>query len=215
MSKHIVQDLEIRSLEVKDEDGVVREVITSEGFKQVRWRDEYVGGDWGDGLGNTSPSFSAYAIGGISYRKLVMDANDARTNVFEIPHDMLLSTDALLQPELHIHFRPTTDDTGTVIVYLTPEWSKANTSGETEPVAPQALPEMSFTCTIAAGLATFPHYVCSFGQLPVHNYMLGDLIGFKVERRTGFGTYTADIIVEKVAMHVPVDDRGSRQMYVK
>jgi len=216
MGKHIVDGLEISSLAVKDSEGTTREIITSEGFKQVRWRDEYAGGEWGDGVANTAPAMEVYTIGGLAgVRKLVMDSNDARTNVFEIPHDMLLSAEASLQPELHMHFRPTTNATGTVIVYLTPEWSKANVGGEADPAAPTALPEMSFTCEIATGLATYPHYICAFGQLPVHSYLLGDLIGVKVERRTGFGTYTDDIILEKVAMHVPVDDRGSRQMYVK
>ena len=40
-------------------------------------------------------------------------------------------------------------------------------------------------------------------------------IDFKIERRTGEGTYTADVILDKVALHVPVDDRGSREMYTK
>lgn len=215
MSKHIVGDLEIRSLEVKDEGGVTREIITSEGFKQVRWRDEYVGGDWGNATGQAAPSYGNYTIGGVAYRKLVLGANDARTNCFEIPHDMLYSTDAALQPEVHVHIRPTNNATGTIIIYLQPEWSKANQSEAAVPVAPLALDEMSLTCTITTGADTYPHYVVTFGHLPVNTYHLGDLIGFKVLRRTGFGTYTADVILEKLAMHVPIDDRGSRQMYVK
>jgi len=74
---------------------------------------------------------------------------------------------------------------------------------------------MSLTLTITSGSSNFPHYVVSFGKLPVNTYNIGDLIGFKVSRRTGFGTYTADVIIEKLAMHVPTDTQGSRQIYVK
>jgi hypothetical protein len=181
----------------------------------ITWRDEYVSQDWGDATGVSAPSFENFTIGSIAQRKITLDANDARTNGFEVPHDMLLSTSAALQPEVHIHFRPTTNATGTVIVYLTPEWSKANTTGANPVVAPDGLAEMSLTCTIAAGSAAYPSYVCSFGQLPVNAYNIGDLIGFKIERRTGFGTYTDDIIIDKVAMHVPVDTMENRQMYSK
>jgi hypothetical protein len=181
----------------------------------ITWRDEYVSQDWGDATGGAAPSFGNFTIGGIAQRKITLDANDARTNGFEIPHDMLESTDAALQPELHIHFRPTTNETGTVIVYLTPEWSKANLSGAATVVAPTGLAEMSLTCTIAVGSSAYPSYVCSFGQLPVNTYNIGDLIGLKIERRTGFGTYTADIIIDKVAMHVPMDTMGSRTIYSK
>lgn len=182
---------------------------------QPTWRDEYVGGDWGDATGNASPSFSSFTIGGIAYRKLTLDANDARTNVFEIPHDMVYSTDAALQPEVHAHIRPTTNDTGTIILYLEPEWSKTNTTNQATVNDPVALAEMSVTITIVSGSANYPHYVATFGNLPVNEYRIGDMIGFKVSRRTGFGTYTADIILEKVALHVPCDTAGSRQIYVK
>ena len=179
------------------------------------WRDEYVSGDWGNATGNAAPTFGTYTIGGIAYRKIALDANDSRTNCFEIPHDMILSADAALQPELHAHIRPTSDATGTVILYLEPEWSKVNTTEANPAIEPLPLAEMTATLTIANGSSNFPHYVVSFGKLPVNSYNIGDLIGFKVSRRTGFGTYTADIIIEKLAMHVPVDTAGSRQIYVK
>ena len=179
------------------------------------WRDEYVGGDWGNATGNAAPTFGTYTIGGIAYRKITLDANDARTNCFEIPHDMVLSGDAELQPEVHAHIRPTNNATGTIVLFLEPEWSKANTT-ETDPaVEPLPLAEMTATLTITNGSSNFPHYVVSFGKLPLNSYNIGDLIGFKVSRRTGEGTYTNDIILEKLAMHVPVDTAGSRQIYVK
>jgi hypothetical protein len=184
-------------------------------LKEPVWRDEYVGGDWGNATGNAAPSFGTYTIGGIAYRKIALDANDARTNCFEIPHDMMLSTDEELQPEVHAHIRPTNNATGTIILYLEPEWSKANVSGADPVTDPLALAEMSVTLTIAVGSSNYPKYVASFGKLPVNTYNIGDIIGFKVSRRTGFGTYTADIILEKVALHVPIDTGGSRQIYVK
>jgi len=182
---------------------------------QAVWRDEYVGSDWGNATGNAAPAFGTYTIGGIAYRKISLDANDARTNCFEIPHDMVLSEEEALQPEVHAHIRPTNDSTGTVILFFEPEWSKANTSGANPVTNPEALAEMTATLTIAAGSSNFPHYVLSFGKLPVKAYNIGDLIGFKVSRKTGQGTYTSDIIIEKLALHVPVDTNGSRQIYVK
>ena len=182
-------------------------------LKEPVWRDEYVGGDWGNAAGNAAPSFATYTIAGIAYRKKALDANDARTNCFEIPHDMMLTDEPTLQPEVHIHLRPTTNATGTVILFFEPEWSKANSGGTLKD--PEALPEMSATLTITTGSSNFPHYVVSFGKLPVRDYNIGDLIGFRVSRRTGQGTYTDDIIIEKLALHVPVDTQGSRQIYVK
>jgi hypothetical protein len=179
------------------------------------WRDEYVGGDWGNATGNAAPTFGTYTIGGIAYRKIALDSNDSRTNCFEIPHDMILSADAALQPEVHAHIRPTNNATGTVVLFFEPEWSKANTSGVNPVVNPEPLPEMTATLTIVNGSSNFPHYVVSFGKLPVRTYNIGDLIGFRVSRRTGEGTYTADIVLEKLALHVPTDTQGSRQIYVK
>jgi hypothetical protein len=75
--------------------------------------------------------------------------------------------------------------------------------------------EATHEIPVGAGIATYPHMIAVFGFLPVNAYRLGDLIGFRCERRTGEGTYTASVIVERVAMHVPVDDRGSREIYVK
>ncbi len=178
------------------------------------WRDEYVGGDWGNAIGNEAPTFAPFTIGGIALRKLVLGANDSRSNCFEIPHDMILSESADLQPEIHAHIRPTTNDTGTVILFISPEWSKANQSSVT-PVDPLALAEMTATLTITVGSALYPHYVLSFGNLPVNSYNIGDLIGFKVSRKTGEGTYTENVIIEKIALHVPCDTGGSRQIYIK
>ena len=202
-------------LEVRSAAGDLKEFVDENGFKAIRWRDEYVTGDWGNATGAAAPAFSNFTIGGVAMRKITLDANDARTNVFEVPHDMLMSAEALLQPEIHVHFKPTTDGTGTVIFFLTPVWSRANTSGDDPVIDPEALPEMARTVTIAVGSAEYPSYVATFGHLPIRTYTLGDLIDFKIERRTGEGTYTADVIMDKVALHVPVDDRGSREMYTK
>lgn len=213
---------------LKDAENLITEISAQDGedlilgtspektvvLQQAVWRDEYVGSDWGNATGNAAPSFGTYTIGGVAYRKITLDANDARTNCFEIPHDMVLSAEADLQPEVHAHIRPTTDGTGTVILFFTPEWSKANVS-ESAPVDPVALAEMTVTLNITTGSSNYPHYVMSFGKLPVNTYNIGDLIGFKVERKTGQGTYTDDIIIEKLALHVPVDTAGSRQIYVK
>lgn len=215
MSKHAVDQLEIRSLEVKDAGGVTRETINSEGFKQVRYEDEYPSGIWGDGTGAASPTYSNFTIGGIALRKLVLDANDAIANMFEVPHGMAYPVVEGVQPEMHVHFRPTTVATGTVKFFLQLEWSKANEPGYETLVLPEALPEMTATYDITTGSAAYPHALKAFGVIPVHAYGLGDIISFRLERRTGEGTYTDSVIVEKVAMHVPVDDRGSRQMYVK
>jgi hypothetical protein len=201
--------------EISAEDGQDLMISTSSEktvvLKQAVWRDEYVGGDWGNATGNATPTFGTYTIGGIAYRKMALDANDSRTNCFEIPHDMVLSQDAELQPEVHAHIRPTNNATGTVVLYLEPEWSKANTTETNPTIEPLPLAEMTATLTITNGSSNFPHYVVSFGKLPVNSYNIGDLIGFKVSRRTGQGTYTADIIIEKLALHVPVDTAGSRK----
>jgi hypothetical protein len=184
-------------------------------LSQPVWRDEYVGGDWGNATGNGAPSFGTVSIGGIAYRKMLLDSNDARTNCFEIPHDMVFSDAADLQPEVHIHIRPTDNSTGTLVLFLEPEWSKTNHPGSDTITEPLALPEMTLTLAIETGSSNYPHYVASFGHLPVNAYSIGDLIGFKISRRIGTGTYTADVIIEKVALHIPADTQGSRYIYAK
>ena len=178
------------------------------------WRDEYPSGDWGNATGNQAPNFGTFEIGGILFRKKVFDANDAATNNFEFPHDMIISEDPELQPEVHAHFRPTTNATGTVVLFLDCVWSKAIENGQT-PTDPEICIEKTATYTITQGSSNYPHYVVSFGKLSPNGRNIGDLLSFKISRKTGEGTYTDDIILEQVALHVPCDTRGSRQMYVK
>lgn len=174
----------------------------------IRYRDEYPSGIWTTGAGAANPTIVSVDIAGVTYRKIQLDTTDILCNKFEVPHDI-----AYGQPiEFHCHFRPMAAGTGNVVLTLNLEWSKVNTSGQVTINEPVAIPELVATCTIATSNTTYPHYIVSFGTITI-NEVLGDLLCFRIGKS---GTYAGNIILEQIAMHVPIDTPGgSSQRYIK
>jgi len=180
----------------------------------IAYRDEYVAGEWVPSAAAAAPDAENYTIAGVAIRKLSFNGSataESMSNCFEIPHDYALGEDI----ELHIHYRPSTTGAGDIKWNFTWEHSKANKSDS--PInAPDGQTAISVVDTITADTQYY-HYVASFGNLPDLGYGIGDIISFSISRDPSDedDTYEADAILEKVALHVPIDTMGSRQVYVK
>jgi len=65
----------------------------------------------------------------------------------------------------------------------------------------------------------FWHKLTTFGYMPQPStpFSLGGKIGFNIRRTPtdDADTYAGDVYLEQVALHVPCDTNGSRQIYVK
>ena len=203
-------------IEIYDEDGItLRDVIDSSGFKGIRWRDEYVAGSWVSASGAAAPDSVAYTIGGIPYTMLSFDGGNTEeriANSFEIPHDAAL--DELNSEELtiewHVHFMPSTTSSGTVKWFLDYCY-----------IPPSLGPVTQQSVSISQEVLTnqqYYHFIKGVNiPKPSSNYQIGGVILFNL-RRTPTDTedtYANDAILVKTALHVPVNDSGSRERYIK
>jgi len=124
---------------------------------------------------------------------------------FEIPHDYMVG-----QPiEVHVHWRPSASSVGTVVWYFDYEYSPANG-------VPIPQPSISVSHNITSD-SQYKHFLDTFGNLPQPTtpFSLGGKIGFNIRRTPTADTYGADALLEQVALHIPCDTNGSRQIYVK
>lgn len=182
----------------------------------VAYRDEYPSQSWLPAGGKSAPDVADHTIGGIERRVYVFDGvatEEALSSCFEIPHDYMYGETI----EVHMHFRPTTVDAGDVRFVFDWEHSGVNNStvegynnppsGQTQLVMVESVPSNK----------QYYHVVRAFGDLPDLGYKLGDKIGFTISRdpANAADTYPADVILEQVALHIPVDAKGSRERYVK
>ena len=158
--------------------------------------------------GAAAPDEENHTIGGVARRLYCFNgaATEERlSGSFEIPHDYAYGTEI----EIHVHFRPTTNDAGNVEWFFDWEHSPAQSAPEAQTTLSAVIPILADT--------QYHHYVKTIGVLPANGYALGDKIGFNI-RRTPNGdndTYGADVAWEQIAMHIQVDTHGSRQRYVK
>jgi len=174
----------------------------------IAWRDEYASFAWLEAGGRTAPDKRDHVIGGVDRRVYCFDGGteeEVLSNCFEIPHDY-----AYGQPiEVHAHFRPSTNASGDVKLFF--DW-------EHSPIfsAPQAQTSLSFVHAINSN-EQYYHILVAFGDLPDLGFELGDKIGFNVRRTPtdSQDTYGDDLILEQVALHIPVNTNGSRQRYIK
>ena len=208
-------------LEVYDEnDTTLRDYIDSEGFKQVRYRDEYAGGAWLNPTGGAAPDLVTVVIGGVSTQKYSFDGNNTEerlANSFEIAHDIPIDlvNDLTLKLEWHVHARPSSNNAGVVKWFF--DWSY--TPPPVEGVAQSPIAMTTLTClqTIAAN-SQYKHVLCGTEMpVPLGGYQIGGIISFNLRRTPtdSQDTYGYDILLIKTALHVPTDDRGSRQRYIK
>ena len=186
---------------------------------ELRWRDEYVSGVWQPAAAQAAPDVENYTIGGIGVRKYSFDGGNTEeriSNHFEIPHDIPIDliNDGTTWIEAHIHWQPSTNNTGTVQWFF--DWCYLPLNA-----APIAMTGLSYTQTINANEQYFQK-LCAFEvggvaklPIPAGGFNIGGIIQFNL-RRTPTGdndTYPDDAILIKVALHVPTDDRGSKNIY--
>lgn len=158
--------------------------------------------------GASAPDDVAYTIGGVETTRYSFDGNATEERIsgsFEIPHDYKFGGAI----EVHIHWLPSTNGTGNVQWFF--DWCYMGVGS-----APQAETTLSVIDAVSTNQQFF-HKIKAFGNLPVNGYALGDKILFTL-RRTPNGandTYADDAILEQIALHVPVDTFGSRQIYAK
>lgn len=178
-------------------------------LQNVVWRDEFPGSDWVDASGAAAPELTNYTIGGVGTRKYAFDGSvteERLSSNFEIPHDYACGYPI----EVHVHWRPSTTNTGTTFWWF--DWSYDAVNS-----APSAQTTLSCSRTVTAS-SQYNHFITSFGYLPSSvTYTLGSIINFNIRRTPDFSgdTYPDDAIFEQVALHVPVDGFGSRQIYIK
>jgi hypothetical protein len=225
MGKKIITN----TLECQNLSGDVVEFINTDGFKAVRYRDEYVGGDWLTPTNSSAPEPLDVTIAGLQCRMYSFDGVNTEEiicNHFEIPHDMAI--DVLnaggndingdpVELEVHIHWLPSTNDAGTVKWFF--DYTILPAQG-----APIAGGTMTATHTILPN-QQYWHFIDAFitaGSAinipaPVGGWRVGDIIRFRIRRTptTTGDDYTKDALFIKAALHVPTNDFGSRQRYVK
>jgi hypothetical protein len=160
--------------------------------------------------GSAAPDEVDGTIGGVQRRLRGFDGGTTEERLsgsFEIPHDYQIGGDI----EAHIHWRPYTTGTGVVKWFLDYEYSPPN-------AAPIAQSTLSVTYNIPSD-QQYRHVLSTFGNLPQPStpFAIGGKIGFNLRRTPSDAadTYSGDALLEQVALHVPVDTLGSRQLYVK
>lgn len=158
--------------------------------------------------GAASPDAVPHTIGGVLRTMYGFDGaatQEILSGSFEIPHDYMVG-----QPiEVHDHWRPSASSIGTVTWYFDYEYSPPNAA----PI-PQAT--LSVTHNITSN-SQYIHFLDSFGNMPQPStpFSLGGKIGFNLRRTPTTDTYGADALLEQIALHIPCDTAGSRQIYIK
>jgi len=180
-------------------------------LNQVVWRDEYPAFLVPAGAAKAPDPVDA-TIGGVLRRVNSFDGNNTEeilSGSFEIPHDMMIDT--LMLPEVHVHWRPATTGLGVVKWFFDWEYSP-----------PNAAPIPMTTLDVADEITVnnqFWHKLTTFGYLPQPSteFSLGGKIGFNIRRTPADAadTYAGEVYLEQIALHVPLDTLGSRQIYVK
>lgn len=174
--------------------------------KQV-YRDEYPAFIQEAGA-QASPDNVNVVIGGVNRRIRAYDGNNTEERMsgsFEIPHDYKEGGTI----EVHVHWRPSDNNSGNVKWFFDWEYSGVNE-------APDAQSTLSVTGAVNTN-EQHVHKITAIGNLPANGYTLGDKIGFNLRRTPSDSedTYGSDALFEQVALHIPVDTLGSRQIYVK
>lgn len=210
-----------QAVDIGDSAGASYTRIETTGFLEatgsaIAYRDEYPSFDWLPAGGKASPDLANHVIGGVDRRVYVFDGGSTEerlSSCFEIPHDYAYG----LPIEVHMHFRPTDNSAGDVKFFFDWEYSGVNNStaeGYNNP--PQAQTSLTMIETIPSN-SQYYQVIRAFGDLPDLGFELGDKIGFNIRRTPSDveDTYNADVILEQVALHIPVNTNGSRQRYVK
>ena len=158
--------------------------------------------------GAPAPDLVLHTVGGVSRQFYGFDGVNTQeilSGSFEIPHDYAYG----MLIELHIHWRPSTTGIGDVQWFFDWEYSP-----------PQANPLPQTALNVVSQITSnqiYRHKLTSFGYLPNLGFTIGGKIGFNL-RRSPLGaldTYGGDTLFEQIALHIPCDTLGSRQIYAK
>lgn len=158
--------------------------------------------------GQAAPDVVVHTVGGVVRSFYGFDGGTTEERLggsIEIPHDYMMGE----QIEAHVHWRPATTGTGTVIWYFDWEYSPPD-------AAPIPQTTLSVEVTIASN-KQYWHLLSTFGFLaePATPFSLGGKIGFNIRRTPTTDTYAGDALLEQPSIHVPIDTLGSSQIYVK
>lgn len=211
----ILSLLQVNRIEVLDSDGNVKEFIDDNGFKSIRYRDEYVGGEWVNPQGGTPPDDVTVTIGGVSFRMKAFDGGNTQewfANSFENAHDIAFDelNDGTIKMEAHIHFMPSNNNAGTVKWFF--DYCYLPVSG-----APIPQTTLSMLNTFAIDKQHVHMLAGVELPIPAGGFNIGDVILFNIRRNPSDeeDTYGSDALFIKCALHVPTNDFGSRQRYIK
>ena len=209
-------------IEFKNANGDIVSLFDTNGFKEIRYRDEYVGGVWLNAAGAAAPDLVQYTIGGVGMSLYSFDGNNTEeriSNIFEQAHDVAIDKlNALVEfIEAHIHCMPSTNNSGVAEMFLDFCYAGIN-------AVPSAQTSLKATITIPKN-SQYKHFLVSFKDAlnnarlpkPSAGFGIGNLMLFTLRRTPGGtgDTYPDDLILLKAALHVPTNDYGSRQLYIK
>lgn len=202
-------------LEIYDSNSTMVFKVDSRGFGRTEYRDEYVGGEWQIPQGVAAPDVVTVTIGGVATRKYAFDGantQESLSNTFEIAHDIpiALINAGTLKIEWHIHGSAATTGSGNAKFFF--DWCYKPVDA-----APIAMTTSTVICEIASN---HQYWHCIKGAelpVPAGGFAVGGIIEFTLRRTPtdNEDTYTGDYLLDKVALHVPTDGRGSRQRYIK
>jgi hypothetical protein len=196
--------------------------IDTRGFERIEWRDEYAAGDmeWGANLG--LPPLTNVVLEGepdgdgnatIVLRVRNFDTvNRVGYGSFEIAHD--IDVDAMnaltTSAEMHVHWLPLDATAGTVVWQL--DYMVLGATGiNSTPYTITSSIDVAINSDGKQKISAFNNAVL---DKPTNGWMIGDIISFAI-RIGAATTYTGGRGLIKVAMHVPVNSRGSRQRIIK
>ncbi len=203
-----------KPLIVKNAAGDIVGYYDANGFQCIRYRDEYPSGQWNLPTGAAAPDNVAVTLGGVIYNVLAFDGGtteEKQSNQFEIAHDLALTelNAETLKIEIHAHILPSSNNSGVAKLFV--DWAYLPINGVA--ISQTAL-EISYT--INANELNYHKIGGVEIPKPTGGFHLGDIIFFTLRRTpTGTDTYPDDIYLLQCAMHVPTNDFGSRQRYVK
>jgi len=213
---HVTGTIRANRLEVYDvDDTTLREFVDSNGFHAIRYRDEYVGGEWVDALGGAAPDLVNVTIGGVATRMQAYDGantEERKSNSFENAHDLAydLINAGTVKIEWHVHAMASTNNAGVAKFFLDYCYIPANSA---------PIPQTPISClvNISANQQYFHKIAGAELPVPAGGFGIGDIILFNLRRTPtdSQDTYPYDILLIKTALHVPTDDFGSRQRYIK
>ncbi len=148
------------------------------------------------------PNFDETNIG------YLFDAGSTETLLIiaQMPHAWKLGSSIVP----HIHWMPTTTNTGSVLWRMEYKWTNIF---DTELASWSSPPDV---LTPADGIA-FKHQLSSFGNISGTGKVLSSLLYIRISRIGGEGTdtYTGDALLKEFDIHYEMDTLGSKQEYIK